>query len=59
MKTKKCEKIPISADSPPEMDKSDLLDEDSHNTYQHLVGILQWLCMIGRADIQFSVCFLS
>ena len=59
MKTKKCEKPPISADSHPEMDKSDLLDKDGHNANQHLVGILQWLCMIGRADIQFSVCLLS
>ena len=41
------------------MDKSDLLDKDSHNIYQHLIGILQWLCRIGRADIQFSVCSIS
>ena len=58
-KTKKYEKIPILADSHPEMDKSDLLYEDIHNAYQHLIGILLWLCMIGRADIQFSVCSFS
>ena len=41
------------------MDKSDLLDENGHNAYQRLIGFLQWLCTIGRADIQFSVCSLS
>ena len=38
------------------MNESDLLDKDGHNPYQHLIGILQWFCMIGRADTQFSVC---
>ena len=36
-KTKKCEKTPISADLHLEMDESDLLDKDGHNTYQHLI----------------------
>ena len=59
LKTKKCEKILILADSHPEMDEGDLLNKDGHYSYQHLIGILQWLCTIGRADIQFSVCSLS
>ena len=39
VKTKKCKMIPILADLHPEMDKSDLLDEDLHSIYQHLIGI--------------------
>ena len=59
VKTKKCEKTPISADLHPEMDESDLLDKYGHNAYQPLIGILQWLYTMERADIQFSVHSLS
>ena len=30
--------------------------QNGHNTYQCLIGILQWLCMIGRDGIHFSMC---
>ena len=40
VKTKKCEKTPILAESHLEMDESDLMDEDVHNAYQHLIRIL-------------------
>ena len=43
----------------PEVDDSELLNEGSHQVYQQLMGSLQWLCMIGRADIQYAVCSLS
>ena len=49
----------MSTNSHPETDESDLLDENDHSTYQHLIRILECLCTIGRTDIQFPVCFLS
>ena len=52
-------KTAITPSLHPEMDESDLLDENGHNASQHLIGILQWLCTIGRADIKFSMCSLS
>ena len=35
-----CERTPISPDLHPEMDKSDRLDEEDHNAYEHVIGIL-------------------
>ena len=57
--TRKGERNTVAARSYPEMDDSKLLGEEGHNVYQHLIGILQWLCCIGRVDIQFAVCSFS
>ncbi len=43
----KSEKMPIPESLHTELDDSKLLDEEHHNAYQYLVGILQWLCTIG------------
>ena len=59
VKTKKCENTSFSVDMHPKIDESDLLDEEGHKAYKHLVGILQQLCTIGMADTQFSVFSLS
>ena len=49
----------MSARSHQEMDKTNLLGEERHKVYQRLIGILHWLCCIGRTDIMFAVCSLS
>ena len=57
--TRKGKQNPMSAGSHSEMDETKVLGEEGHNAYQQLIGILQWLCCIGRADIQLAVCSLS
>ncbi len=44
--SRKSEKTPMAAFNP-ELDISKLLDEEHHNSYQHLICILQQLCSIG------------
>jgi len=39
----------------PELDASELLNEDHQKMYQSLIGALQWVIQIGRFDIQTSV----
>jgi len=39
----------------PELDTSDLLNEDDQKVYQSLIGALQWVIQIGRFDITTSV----
>ena len=52
-------KVPMSKGLHPELDNSELLNEAGHRCYQQLIGSAQWLCGIGRADIQFSVTSLN
>ena len=59
MNTRKGKCTPAAARSHPEMDDSELLGEEGHNVYRHLIGNLQWRCCISRADIQFAVCSFS
>ena len=49
--TRKSERTPAAAGFLPEMDDSKLLGEEGHNVYQQSIGVLQWLCCIGRVDI--------
>ena len=39
--TIKKENIPISVDTQPEMDTSDILDENGHRDFQHIIGVGQ------------------
>ena len=50
--TSREKKVLVSNGSHPEMDDSELLDAKGHRLYQQLLGIMQWLCTIGRGDIQ-------
>ena len=43
----------------PELDTSELLDEDGQKIYQSLIGALQWVIQIGRFDINTAVMTLS
>ena len=43
----------------PEMDTTDLLDEENTVIYQSLIGALQWNMSLGRPDIATTVMTLS
>jgi len=50
---------PLITGDHPELDTSELLDEDNQKIYQSLIGALQWVIQIGRFDIQTAVMTLS
>jgi hypothetical protein len=50
---------PIDQNDHPELDISDLLDEEGITQYQSLIGALQWIVTIGRFDINTAVMTLS
>ena len=43
----------------PELDESELLDDNGRQRYQQLIGMAQWAVTIGRVDISFAVSSLS
>jgi len=50
---------PLTTGDHPELDTSELLNEDDQQVYQSLIGALQWVIQIGRFDIQTAVMTLS
>ena len=50
---------PLMSGDHPELDTSDLLNEDDQKVYQSLIGALQWVIQIGRFDITTAVMTLS
>ena len=50
---------PLEHGDHPELDESDLLDEDGIQIYQSLIGSLQWAISLGRFDIQCAVMTMS
>jgi hypothetical protein len=42
---------PLMKNEHPELDMSDLLDNDGIAQYQSLIGILQWTITLGRFDV--------
>jgi hypothetical protein len=56
LKHKKAD-APIHTDYHPEIDESELLDDDDDdaNYYQALMGILQWVVELGRIDVAYKV----
>ena len=48
-----------SSDYRPELDSSDLCSHDLANLFQQLIGILRWICELGRIDILHEVSILS
>ena len=43
----------------PELDSSDHCDDELVSVYQNLIGILRWLCELGRVDIHHETSLLS
>ena len=50
---------PLSASYRPEQDSTGELDNEQQNYYQGLIGILRWICELGRLDIIMPVSLLS
>jgi hypothetical protein len=50
---------PLPHGDHPELDESELLDEDKTRLYQSLVGAMQWAISLGRFDISTAVMTLS
>ena len=50
---------PLTAGDHPELDTSELLNEDDQKVHQSLIGALQWVIQIGRFNIQTAVMTLS
>jgi hypothetical protein len=50
---------PFSAGYRPELDVSPELDDRRQNYFQGLIGVLRWLCELGRLDIIVPVSMLS
>ena len=50
---------PLEKGDHPELDTSELLDEDGIRKYQSMIGALQWAVSIGRLDITTAVMTLS
>ena len=48
-----------SSDYRPELDCTDFCSSDLANLYQQLIGILRWICELGRMDILHEVSILS
>ena len=50
---------PLMANDHPEMDMSELLDDDGIHQYQSLIGVLQWTISLGRFDVATAVMTMS
>ena len=55
----KKQRSPMPKDDHPEMDTSAFLDDEGIRTYQMLIGMANWIVMIGRWDIAHAVNSLS
>ena len=50
---------PLEKGDHPELDTSDLLDDEGIRSYQSLIGALQWCISIGRFDVATAVMTMS
>ena len=50
---------PLEKNDHPELDDSELLDEENIAKYQSLIGVLQWTISLGRFDIATAVMTMS
>jgi hypothetical protein len=50
---------PLEKGDHPELDTSELLDEEGQQQYQSLIGSMQWAVSLGRFDIQVAVMSMS
>ena len=52
-------KTPLASGYRPELDLSPELGSKQLNYYQGLIGILRWICELGRIDILMPVSMMS
>jgi Reverse transcriptase (RNA-dependent DNA polymerase) len=52
-------KRPYHHNYKPEIDVSEVLDSEATTWYQQLIGMLRWICELGRIDILYEVSKLS
>jgi hypothetical protein len=52
-------KTPLGSSYHPELDLSPEFGSRQLNYYQRLIGVLQWICKIGRIDILMPVSLMS
>jgi hypothetical protein len=52
-------KTPLASEYRPELDSSPELDHKQQNYYQGLIGVLRWICELGRLDILMPVSLMS
>jgi len=50
---------PLPISYRPEVDVSDLLNDELGSRYLNLIGVLRWACELGRVDILFEVSIMS
>ena len=50
---------PMTSKDHPEEDASEILNENDHQKYQMLIGMLVWLCCLGRININLATSSLS
>ena len=50
---------PLELGDHPELDASELLDDDGTQQFQSLIGSLQWILSLGRFDTACAVMSLS
>ena len=55
----KRQSTPLPTGDHPELDTSELLDDGGHQTYQMLIGMLNWIVGIGRFDIAHATSSLA
>eukprot|EP00957_Ditylum_brightwellii_P194579 14821055-Ditylum_brightwellii.AAC.1 len=53
------ENLPLKAKIYPELDDSPLLNKEDHKHYQHIIGVGQWLIVLGHFDLTYAVSSLS
>jgi hypothetical protein len=52
-------KSPLAYEYRPEIDPTPELDHEKQNYYQGLIGVLRWICELGRLDIIMPVSLMS
>ena len=63
--TKADKRLPTKVSTPlghkyrPELDQTPELDDKRQNYYQGLIGVLRWICELGRLDLLVSVSLMS
>ncbi len=50
---------PLGSADHPELDLTELLDEEGIKHYQSLIGSIQWAMSLGRLDVNTAVMTLS
>jgi hypothetical protein len=51
--------VPMVSGDHPETDDSEILNDDDHQKFQMLIGIMNWVVTIGRLDVAFATMSLS